>query len=147
MLEHHTDQTVCKMKVMERSIFSSQYCFTKNLANQQIIDESEEAVLNKWFEFITTNELFKVDYIVYLQTTPEVSYERLQKRNRSEEKNIKLEQIKELHKLHEEWLVEGKSPIPAPVLILNADKNIDEVKSDFLSGFSKIMMGLHSHIG
>jgi len=41
---------------------------------------------------------------IYLHTPPEICLERLKKRGRFEEKNIKLEFLRELHELHENWL-------------------------------------------
>ena len=71
------------------------------------MEESEYLVLSEWFNFLVSCPLmnFKVDQIIYLRTDPEVVYERIKNRNRSEENTIPLQYLKELHKLHEEWLV------------------------------------------
>lgn len=54
---------------------------------------------------------------VYLRTTPEIVYERMKTRARSEEKCIPLDYLKQLHELHENWLVHGNQERPAPVSI------------------------------
>lgn len=55
---------------------------------------------------------------MYLRTTPEVVYERMKARARSEEKCIPFEYLKQLHELHENWLIHGHHERPAPVSFL-----------------------------
>lgn len=55
---------------------------------------------------------------MYLRTTPEVVYERMKARARSEEKCIPFEYLKQLHELHENWLIHGHHERPAPVSLL-----------------------------
>src|SRR5690625_4689393 len=42
---------------------------------------------------------------VYLRSTPEIVYERMLKRARSEESCVPLKYLQELHELHENWLI------------------------------------------
>lgn len=49
---------------------------------------------------------------VYLRTDPEVAYQRIKDRNRSEEKDVPFEYIKHLHELHDKWLNVCKTDIP-----------------------------------
>ena len=48
--------------------------------------------------------------------------ERINVRARSEENQIPLDYLEQLHSLHEDWLIQGKYPVPAPVLVIDADK-------------------------
>ena len=66
-----------------------------------------------------------------MQTTPEIALSRIKKRNRIEETEINLNFITNLHNLYEDWLIFSKFPIPAPVLILNANTNIESMENDF----------------
>ncbi|XP_048814534.1 thymidine kinase 2, mitochondrial isoform X2 [Lagopus muta] len=52
--------------------------------------EVDYVVLSEWFDWIQNNTDVSVDLIVYLQTSPEVCYERLKRRCREEEKIIPL---------------------------------------------------------
>lgn len=54
------------------------------------MNEVEYIVLDEWFKWIIGNERIKVDLIVYLKTDPQVVYERIKKRSRSEEVGITL---------------------------------------------------------
>ena len=46
----------------------------------------------------------KVHKFIYLKTSPKLCYERMKKRNRSEEQQIPIEYFEAIHELHEEWL-------------------------------------------
>ena len=86
---------------------SARYAFVENLFNSGLMQESEYLVISEWFNFLVTCPQlnFHVDQIIYLRTNPEVVFERIKNRNRSEENTIPLQYLKELHDLHEEWLV------------------------------------------
>lgn len=58
-----------------------------------------------------------VEYLVYLRTTPEVVYERMKARGRSEETSVSLDYLKQLHDLHEDWLIRGLRDRPADVCL------------------------------
>lgn len=58
-------------------------------------------------------------FAVYLRTSPEIVYERMKKRGRSEESLVPLEYLQQLHELHENWLIHGQHYRPAPVNIFN----------------------------
>nr|SVE87072.1 EOG090X0FP3 [Daphnia similis] len=67
---------------------------------------------------------------VYLRTKPEVAHERMSKRQRPEEKEIPLSYIHLVHDCYETWLVgdgQTKAQCPAPVLILDANRPLDEI--------------------
>ena len=49
-----------------------------------------------------TDKLWEPDGLIYLRSNPENCFNRIKKRGRESEKNIKLEYIKRIHELHEE---------------------------------------------
>ena len=95
---------------------------------------STPPVLSSWFDFLLgCKEIdLSVDLIVYLkvspvfkvlkyltvcaQTDPEVALQRVRERSRGEEHLISEEYIRDLHNLHEDWLINQKYPVPAPVV-------------------------------
>lgn len=115
----HTHQTNKSVKLMERSLYSARNCFVENMLKCEIIHPGMYNILQEWYNFIKTNVPIRVDLIVYLRTSPEVVYERMKKRARSEEACVPLTYLQQLHELHENWLIHGKFEQPAPVRLLN----------------------------
>ena len=116
------------VKVIERSLYSSRHCFIENLHRKGKLADSEFAVLCEWFEFLIESPQMnlEVDLIIYLRTSPEVAWERVKDRARAEEKVIPLEYLKELHSLHEEWLMTQNTNVPAKVLVIEVDQDFKE---------------------
>ena len=78
----------------------------------------EYIVLTKWFDWIIANEPVGLDLIVYLKTRPETVHERIRRRCRREESAIPIDYLRNLHELHEDWLITQKQfPLPCPVLV------------------------------
>ncbi|XP_053305127.1 thymidine kinase 2, mitochondrial [Spea bombifrons] len=140
MLDVHTKPTTCPVKMMERSVYSAKHIFVENLYRSGKMPEVDYVVLSEWFEWITKNLDLSVDLIVYLKTSPETCYERLRRRCREEEKVIPLEYLHAIHRLHEEWLIGQTSfPVPAPVLVIDADKNLEEMIRHYEDNRRKIL--------
>ncbi|XP_034946287.1 thymidine kinase 2, mitochondrial isoform X2 [Chelonus insularis] len=130
-LELHTQPTSLPFKIMERSMYSAR-CFIENMTRINKIEKIEALVLEKWFEWCLKNHCIDLDLIVYLRTSPETVYERMKKRARKEEKSVSLEYLKKIHNIHEDWLLHRTLfSVPAPVIILNADQNFDEMLIEF----------------
>lgn len=128
MMEQHLMQPSAAVKMMERSLFSARYCFVENLFHSGKISEIEYLVYNEWFKMISKNVDIAIDLIVYLKTDPKIVHERTKCRGRSEEQEIPLEYLESLHKYYEEWLTEEKFPVPAPVLVLDANEDLAEMQ-------------------
>lgn len=52
----------------------------------------------------SSKQSYHLNTIVYLRTTPAVSYERMRRRSRGEEELVTLEYLEDLGRLHDEWL-------------------------------------------
>ncbi|KAL3859905.1 hypothetical protein ACJMK2_010089 [Sinanodonta woodiana] len=143
LLEMHLMKQKCPVKVAERSIYSSRYCFVENLHRNKTMADFEYIVLSKWFDWILKSHNIKVDLIVYLRTRPEVVFQRLKDRNRAEEQRITLEYLQALHDLHEEWLIKkSKFPTPCPVLVIDANNSLPEMLKIYEERKSEILFGL-----
>ena len=91
-----------KIIIMERSIYTDKFVFAKMLYDGGFIKEIEWKTYNYWFD--TFKESTQLDGIIYVNTEPQVCFERIKKRNRDGESNIELEYLKECHKNHVNWI-------------------------------------------
>ena len=123
-----------KYKIMERSIFSSHYCFVENLLKNNFLEREEYVVLNECFKYlIETDKTTSIDLILYLRIDPSIAYDRIKSRDREEEKDISLEYLKSLNDCHENWLTgrDNHKILPAPVIIIDANKEINEMENEY----------------
>jgi len=135
MLQEHNKPCNAPVKIMERSLLSARYCFIENLFETGTMCESEYLVLSEWFNYLVSSPQldFHVDRIIYLRTDPEVAYERIRKRNRTEENTIPFQLVKDLHQLHEDWLVHRTKITPkAPVTIIDANGDYKDLSPQYL---------------
>lgn len=120
--------TPCSVKIIERSIQNNRYCFLENARDEGSLNGEELAVLTAWYDWVNTNLSIDLDLIVYLRTSPDVAHSRLKERGRKEEAGVPLSFIESLHNSYENWLIkETQGPVPAPVLVLDADKGIESM--------------------
>lgn len=132
MLMQHTMEIEQPVKCMERSLFSARRIFVENAVRQGILEKPGEAVIHEWFKWIQSDERVKLDLIVYLRTSPEVAYERMVARNRSEECSVSLEYLQNLHKLHEEWLIDRKNlDYNTAVLVVDGNVKYSEANNSY----------------
>jgi len=119
------------VKVMERSLMSARQVFVENLRDQISLGEVE--ILDAWYNLLVSRPEFdtKVDLIIYLRTTPQVAYERMASRARSEEATLPLQHFQRLHKLHEDWLMGDKKTVSTPVIVINANEDISHLAKTY----------------
>ena len=109
---HNKDQ----VSLYERSIMTDKHVFVSTLYDMNQLNDMEFEVFNNMYGCMEQCTK-KIDGIIYLQCSPEVSYERIKKRNRDGEINgITKEYLQALHHKHEEWLTNYKD---VPVYTLN----------------------------
>ena len=99
-------------------------------------------MLSEWHKFLTTNPKLNlnVDLIVYLRIQPEKALERIKSRARGEEINLSLDYLQELHDCHDNWLLNHKFPVPAPVLVIDANKNMSDITIEYIK-YQDVILG------
>lgn len=127
LMKIHKKPHVTPVKMIERSVYSGYFCFEHNLCKSGMMSKAEHSVHNEWFNWITKQHQPHLDLIIYLKTSPETCMERIKARNRSEEKTIPMELLNALHERHEEWLIQRKFPVPAPVMVVDGNRDLDEM--------------------
>jgi deoxyadenosine/deoxycytidine kinase len=103
---------------IERSIYTDRHVFADTCREDGLIGDIEWEDYVSWFDWLATEFQVKPKGFVYLRCEPEVSLERIKKRNRSGEENISLEYLKKLHTKHDNWLLNSKN-----VLVLDVNEN------------------------
>lgn len=92
--------------IMERSLQTDRLVFAQMLKDEGKISDIEFAVYTKWFDSFQAE--VPPCHIVYLRTTPEIAFGRVQRRAREGE-DIPLGYLAKCHSYHERWLGTGSS--------------------------------------
>ena len=97
--------------VLERSIYCDRYVFAKNCYQSGLMTEVEWQLYSRMWDWLEENWCTEPDKIVYLRTPAEVCHERIVKRGRREEEKIPLDYLRDLERLHDEWLLDNPKAI------------------------------------
>jgi deoxycitidine kinase/deoxyguanosine kinase len=108
--------------ITERCLITDRNVFAKMLYDENKIDDVNYKIYQNWFDTFYND--FPISKYVYLQTTPETSYERVIKRNREGE-TIPLEYLRACHLYHENWLLNAKNN---KVITIDANSNETHMK-------------------
>jgi len=122
--------------IIERSVLSDKNIFALNCYETDLMTHMEWLTYNTWFDWMHTkySHVFNKSKFLYIQCEPEISFERIQKRNRMEEKDISLDYIKLIHSKHEDWLVKNTN---TNVIIVDGKQNLldDQIFKEFMNNF------------
>lgn len=124
--------------LMERSPFFIKNVFVEKAFEDKTINEQEYK--NMLTLHKRTDKLWEPDGLIYLYSNPELCFNRIKKRGRDAEKNIKLEYIIRIHELHEEKYNEAIKQNKNIIRIDIENKNIADICSEIIS--SKIYNNL-----
>lgn len=97
--------------ISERCPLTDNHIFAKACHANGFMSDMEFDLYNEWSNFMINSFNVTPDKIIYIQSTPEVCLQRINKRNRPEESTISLEYLTQIHNLHEEWLKTTDIPI------------------------------------
>jgi len=109
--------------IIERSIFTDKNVFAKTCYENGMMNDIEWNDYSEWFSWLSDRFNVKPNGFIYLQASPEVSYDRIKKRSRSGEETIPFDYLERLHNKHEKWLMDEPN-----VLILNVDEDFENNK-------------------
>jgi deoxyadenosine/deoxycytidine kinase len=117
-------------RILERSIYSGHYCFAKNCYEGGYVSPIEWEVYNKLANILVQKNCIPPLGFIYLRATPQVCFDRVVKRNRPSEKNLTLEYITDIGKLHDRFLIEktgiSAALVSIPVLVLDCNEDFLE---------------------
>lgn len=119
--------------ITERCLYTDRYVFAKMLYDGGFIEDVCYQIYLSWFdEFIKD---YSVNYIVYVNTLPNICHDRIHERARTGEDIIPLDYLTNCHKYHNDYLF-GMDELSLNVLELNGNINIFEnshVLNDWIS--------------
>jgi deoxyadenosine/deoxycytidine kinase len=107
--------------VTERSLYTDRDVFAKMLFDSGDISLVNYSIYLKWFDLFA--EDYPIDTQVYIQAEPTICHERIKKRSRDGESNIKLDYLQNCHEYHENMLKDKKK------LVLDGNIDIFENES------------------
>ena len=115
--------------ILERSVYSDRYCFSDVLHESGNITDLEWALYKEWWHWVVKEYAPVPTGFIYLRVSPEVCYERIIKRSRTEESGVPLSYIKKLHERHDRWLIEKVDILETlhkvPVLVIDSDEDFE----------------------
>ena len=94
---------------LDRSLGTDYNVFEKMLYDNGDINEIEHKMYNLWCSFYTNyvRKNNKIIYI-YLKSNAKICLERINKRNRIEEKSITIDYLEKLNEYHDNWLLNSE---------------------------------------
>jgi deoxyadenosine/deoxycytidine kinase len=130
---------------MERSPYFIKNVFVEKAFEDKTINEDEYNNIHKLHK--TTDELWQPNAYIYLRSDPEMCYNRIKKRGRESEKNIKLEYIKRIHELHEEKYKVALENNKNIIVIEAENKTIPDICSEIVSSniYTEILTQLYNY--
>ena len=117
--------------LMERSPYFIKNVFVEKAYEDESI--SEEEYKNILTLHKTTDKLWEAAGYVYLRSNPEICFNRIKKRGREAEKNIKIEYIKRIHELHEKNYEEALKNNKNIICIDVENKSVADICSEIIS--------------
>lgn len=118
------------IQVLERSIYSDRYCFAKTCHELGLMSSLEWKLYNEWFAWLSEIATDQPSGFIYLRTDPDIAFNRVHKRHRSEEVGVTHDYLSLLHQRHEDWLIHKRgvdtSIAHVPVLILESNEDFQD---------------------
>ena len=71
------------VQLLERSVFSDRYCFAYNAYELGYMNALEWKLYQEWFSWLVDTYMRRPDGFIYLQTNPDICYERLPKKKKN----------------------------------------------------------------
>lgn len=127
IFETQEEQHYLLPRLIGRSIFSTRWCFTELLYNEQLLSELEYNLLNIKFQSAVTR-IREPDIVVYLRCDPTEALNRIRERARLGEEEIDLRYLQRLHEEHEKWLIVREYSETRPVLVIECNQYENNIR-------------------
>lgn len=128
-----------EIRFVERSIFSYKHVFARSLYESGKMTNLEWKMYEEWFNWLSQDyfkEMHEASGYIYLRANPQISYERMLKRERNEEKCVPLEYLENINRYHDEWL---RTMNQEDILIIDVDEDFEETPENWTKIYERIM--------
>lgn len=129
--------------ITERCLYTDNKVFAKMLFDSGNISVENYKIYVKWFDTFASE--FPIKKVIYVNTSPNVCHERIQKRSRDGENKITLEYLTTCHKYHEDML--DKNTVDCVCLnqlILNGNIDIYIHANELTNWIEQVSTYIHS---
>jgi len=120
-IKKHPDAII----ITERCLNTDRYVFAKMLYDNGKLEDVEYQIYLNWFDHFS--DMQNIQKVIYLKTSPETCFYRVNKRHRDGESNIPLEYLQSCHEYHEDMIKNINND--NNILIINSDVDSDEDKT------------------
>ena len=124
-----------KVLICERSLEADYNIFAKMLYKSGKIKDIDYQVYLELYNIYKND--YPLDGVIYINTSPNVCYERIKKRSRDGESDIPMDYLNDCHEHHQKWL--NNKHMVLPINTETDWKNTD-VKKDIISKMNKYML-------
>ncbi|CAN4119697.1 unnamed protein product [Withania somnifera] len=129
MQERESSGGIRPLRLMERSVFSDRMVFVRAVHEANWMNEMEISIYDSWFDpVVSTLPGLIPDGFIYLRASPDTCHKRMMLRKRTEEGEVSLDYLRDLHEKHESWLFPFESGnhgvLSVSGLPLNLDKSV-----------------------
>jgi deoxyadenosine/deoxycytidine kinase len=121
--------------LMERSPYFIKNVFVEKAYEDKTIDDEQYNILQNLYK--KTDDLWKPYLYIYLRSNPNLCMQRIIKRGRFSEKNIKLDYVQRIHDLHENKINDAIKYKMNIIIIEIEDKSITEICNEIISSIEK----------
>jgi deoxyadenosine/deoxycytidine kinase len=97
------ESTECKIIICERSLDADKHIFAKMLYDDGTIESVMYQIYEQYFDLYESR--FQLNAVIYVDTCPDVCFQRVSKRARDGESLIPLDYLKNCHSYHQKWLL------------------------------------------
>ena len=98
--------------------------------NNGFMNAQEWQMYLQFFQYLIPGWCKSPKGFVYVRTSPEIAFARIQRRKRASEVGISLEYLQQVHAMHEQFLIKKENILEelrsVPVLVLDGDQEFEE---------------------
>lgn len=119
------------LRFIERSIYTDKLVFARSLYDTGKLTSLEWNMYNSWFDWLSEECFQKVNRpsgFIYIRANPETSFQRMLKRERSEEKCVPLDYLTTISEYHDAWLCQEDQK---DVLVIDVNQDFENTPEEY----------------